>query len=46
VLYVPVTGNFGVFGGGAYVFTGRNIGQSTRINAGVVYKVRSRRAAG
>ncbi len=46
VLYVPVTSRFGVFGGGAYVFSGRNIGQATRLNTGVVWKLRSRRAQG
>lgn len=46
VLYVPLTRSFGVFGGGAYIFSGRNIGQSTRLNTGVVWKLRSKRAGG
>ncbi len=46
VLYVPITPGFGIFGGGAYIFTGRNIGQATRLNTGVVWKLRSKRLDG
>lgn len=38
VLYYALTDDFGVFLGGAYILSGRNIGQSVRINTGVVYK--------
>lgn len=38
VLYYAVSEDFGLFAGGAYILSGRNIGQSTRINTGVVYK--------
>lgn len=41
-LYVPLASQFGIFGGAAHVFSGRNIGRSTRLNAGVVLKVFSR----
>lgn len=36
--YYPFTPDFGAFLGGAYVLSGENIGQSSRINTGVVYK--------
>ena len=37
-LYVPVTGWFGLVGGGAYVLGGEFIGASTRWNAGGVFR--------
>jgi len=44
VLYVPVSARFGAFAGVAHIFTGRNIGQSTRLNAGAVLKLVSKQA--
>ncbi|MBX2928051.1 MAG: hypothetical protein KF852_09470 [Saprospiraceae bacterium] len=41
-LYVPLASQFGIFAGAAQIFSGRNIGRSTRLNAGVVLKVLSR----
>ncbi len=38
VLYYALSKDFGLFAGGAYILSGRNIGQSTRVNAGLVYK--------
>jgi hypothetical protein len=38
VLYYAFSDDFGIFLGGAYILSGRNIGQSVRINTGVVYK--------
>lgn len=38
VLYYAVSQDFGLFLGGAYILKGRNIGQSTRVNTGLVYK--------
>lgn len=38
-LYRPVSPQFGVFLGFAQFITGKNIGQATRVNAGVVYKL-------
>lgn len=38
-LYVPVTQQFGVLGGAAFVLAGQNIGLSDRWNAGAVYKL-------
>ncbi|MBR9921275.1 MAG: hypothetical protein GYB31_10590 [Bacteroidetes bacterium] len=35
--YVPLFKKFGVFAGGAYILTGRNIAKSWRVNVGVVY---------
>lgn len=37
-LYWQVTRSFGVFTGGAYLLSGKNIGQAGRVNLGLVYK--------
>ncbi|MCB9293513.1 MAG: hypothetical protein H6559_10370 [Lewinellaceae bacterium] len=37
-LYVPVIVSIGLVFGGARILSGRNIGLSTRWNAGVVYR--------
>ncbi|MCB0557494.1 MAG: hypothetical protein H6573_25915 [Lewinellaceae bacterium] len=42
-LYLPLSSNFGIVFGGARILTGRNIGLSTRWNAGVVYRWDRRR---
>lgn len=39
-IYIPVYAGIGVFGSIAYLPTGRNIGQSTRLNTGIVYKLK------
>jgi len=36
--YYGINSHFGVFVGGAHFLTGRNIGQASRLNVGVVYK--------
>lgn len=36
--YYALSPQFGMFLGGAHLFTGRNIGKSTRLNVGAVYK--------
>ena len=38
VFYYAISPQFGAFIGGAQILNGRNIGQSSRINAGIVYK--------
>ena len=38
VLYYALNPKMGIFVGGARILSGRNIGQSSRINAGLVYK--------
>ncbi len=38
VFYYAINPQFGAFVGGAQILSGRNIGQSSRINAGLVYK--------
>ncbi|MCO6480641.1 MAG: hypothetical protein J5I94_28630 [Phaeodactylibacter sp.] len=37
-LYVPLAAGFGIVAGGSRILSGRNIGLSTRWNAGVVYR--------
>ena len=36
-IYFPLGRKFGIFGGGAYILSGRNISKSWRVNAGVVW---------
>ncbi|MCB0705849.1 MAG: hypothetical protein KDC34_11090 [Saprospiraceae bacterium] len=36
-VYVPIGRKFGVFGGGAYILSGRNIAKSWRLNAGLLW---------